>query len=178
MITKDLARKVGPRGNVVGLDLSPEMLAVAEKTLADFELKSIIQLVNGNAMALPFPDNSFDRVIIGYGLRNVTDMRQALRELYRVLKPEGKAVSLELAKPYPPIFNKLYYLYMARIVPLTGLIFTSNKEAYLYLHDSVLTYPHQYEVTHIFEQIGFEEVNCFELSWGIAAVHVGTKPYS
>lgn len=176
LITKDLATKVGPHGKVIGLDLSPEMLAIAEKNLADFTLKNIIQLMPGNAMSLPFPGETFDCVTIGYGLRNVSDLRQALRELFRVLKPGGKVVSLELAKPYPPVFNKLYHLYMATFLPLTGLIFTHQREAYHYLHRSVQNYPHQHQVTHIFTEIGFQEVNCYELSWGIAAVHVGIKP--
>ena len=176
MITKDLAAKVKPDGKVIGLDLSPEMLAVAERNLAELIQKNLVQLVQGNAMALPFPDGSFDCVTIGYGLRNVSDRRQTLRELFRVLKPGGKVVSLELAKPSLPLFNKLYHLYMATFPPLIGSLLTGNKEAYLYLHCSVMSYPHQREITRLFHEIGFRDVNCSELSWGLAAVHVGLKP--
>ncbi|NLW56576.1 MAG: bifunctional demethylmenaquinone methyltransferase/2-methoxy-6-polyprenyl-1,4-benzoquinol methylase UbiE [Firmicutes bacterium] len=176
LITKDLAARVEPLGKVVGLDLSPEMLAVAQKNLENFPHKHLIQLVQGNAMALPFPEGTFDCVTIGYGLRNVTDLRQTLRELFRVLKPGGKVVSLELAKPSPPLFNKIYHLYMATFLPFIGTILTRHKEAYLYLHRSVVSYPHQHEITRLFTEVGFHAVTCSELSWGLAAVHVGFKP--
>lgn len=176
LITKDLAKKVGPRGYVAGLDLSLPMLKIAAKNLRELSRSHRIQLVEGNAMDLPFPDNSFDRAVIGYGLRNVADMRQALRELYRVLKPGGRIVGLELGKPRYPLLNKLYALYSATFPPLVGLLLTGDKKPYLYLHRSVQAYPSPAQVSAIFGQIGFTAVQYYELSWGIATVHTGDKP--
>ncbi len=176
LITRDLAQKVGPEGRVVGLDLSPPMLKMAAKNLKDLPWSHRIQLLEGNAMDLPFSDNSFDRAVIGYGLRNVADMRQALRELYRVLKPGGRIVGLELGKPRCPLVNKVYSLYTAILPPLLGFLVTGEKEPYFYLHRSVQAYPSPAEVSAIFGQIGFTAVNCYELSLGIATVHTGHKP--
>src|SRR5690606_23749826 len=125
-ITRALAQKVGPQGFVVGLDLSPSMLKIAAKNLRDLDNPQRVQLLVGNAMDLPFPDNSFDRVVIGYGLRNGADMRRALHELYRVLQPEGRAVSLELGNPRHRLLNKLYALYSAISPPLVGLLITGE----------------------------------------------------
>jgi demethylmenaquinone methyltransferase/2-methoxy-6-polyprenyl-1,4-benzoquinol methylase len=175
-ITRALAQKVGPQGFVVGLDLSPSMLKIAAKNLRDLDNPQRVQLLVGNAMDLPFPDNSFDRVVIGYGLRNVADMRRALHELYRVLKPEGRAVSLELGKPRHRLLNKLYALYSAIFPPLVGLLITGEQEPYRYLHRSVQAYPNPAEVSATFEKIGFTAVKCYELSWGIATVHTAEKP--
>ncbi|HEY8391335.1 MAG TPA: bifunctional demethylmenaquinone methyltransferase/2-methoxy-6-polyprenyl-1,4-benzoquinol methylase UbiE [Capillibacterium sp.] len=176
LITRDLAQKVGPRGYVVGLDLSPSMLKIAAENLRELARSHRIRLVEGNAMALPFPDHSFDRAVIGYGLRNVADMRQALRELYRVLKPGGRLVGLELGKPRNPLLNKLYTLYFATFPPLVGFLMTGEKEPYLYLHRSVQAYPAPAEVSRIFGETGFTAVHYYELSWGIATVHTGEKP--
>lgn len=176
LITKDLAEKVSPAGNVVGLDLSPSMLAVAEQNLADSPWRNCIQLVEGNALSLPFADNSFDRAVIGYGLRNVSDMRQALRELFRVVKPEGKVIALELARPPYPVFKQLHYLYTALFLPLVGSFLTGNKDPYLYLYHSVQTYPHPRQVAAVFRKIGFTQVHYDQLCWGIATVHTGSKP--
>jgi demethylmenaquinone methyltransferase/2-methoxy-6-polyprenyl-1,4-benzoquinol methylase len=176
LITKDLAEKVSPDGNVVGLDLSPSMLAVADQNLADSPWRHRIRLVEGNALSLPFADNSFDRAVIGYGLRNVSDMRQALRELFRVLKPEGKAIALELATPPYPVFKQLHYLYTSLILPLVGSFLTGNKDPYLYLYRSVQVYPDPQQVAAVFREFGFTQVHFDQLCWGIATVHIGTKP--
>lgn len=176
LITKDLALKVGPQGKVVGLDLSPAMLKKAAENLRDFPWPQTIQLVEGNALALPFPDDCFDRTVIGYGLRNVADLRQALAELFRVLKPGGKVAALELAKPHSPIFNRLHALYTARYLPLVGYLITGEKEPYLYLHRSLQAYPPPEKVTQIFREIGFTKVRCSALTRGVVTVHVAVKP--
>jgi demethylmenaquinone methyltransferase / 2-methoxy-6-polyprenyl-1,4-benzoquinol methylase len=175
-ITMDLARKTGPRGKIIGLDFSENMLSVARRHLDGFDFKNNVELVCGNAMDLPFPDNTFDCAITGYGLRNVLDMKKTLLEMKRVVKPGGRVVSLELAKPYLPVFKQIYLLYMSRWVPLVGQIVAKNKEAYRYLYHSMVAYPHQNEVTRIYRELGFENPQCYELTWGIAAVHVGVKP--
>jgi demethylmenaquinone methyltransferase/2-methoxy-6-polyprenyl-1,4-benzoquinol methylase len=173
LITKDLAQKVGPQGKVIGLDLSPDMLKIAAKNLQDFPW---IELVEGNALALPFVDNDFDRAVIGYGLRNVADPRQALAELFRVLKPGGKMVALELAKPQIPVFGRLHQVYTAVCLPFVGYLFTGDKEPYRYLHRSIQSYPAPGKVTQIFKEIGFTNIGCTILCLGAVTVHVADKP--
>ncbi|NLM37596.1 MAG: bifunctional demethylmenaquinone methyltransferase/2-methoxy-6-polyprenyl-1,4-benzoquinol methylase UbiE [Firmicutes bacterium] len=173
VITKELAQKVGPRGKVIGLDLSPAMLKIAAENLQDIPW---IELVEGNALTLPFGNDEFDRAVIGYGLRNVTDPRQALAELYRVLKPGGKAVALELAKPQAPGLKRLHHFYTAVCLPLIGYLFTGDKEPYRYLHRSIQNYPAPGKVTKFFKEIGFTDICCTVLNWGVVTVHTARKP--
>lgn len=172
MITVDLANRVGQAGEVIGLDFSGEMLAIARKTPTWF---GNVSFIYGNALELPFPDNTFDCVTTGYGLRNVGALPRFLAEMKRVAKPGGRVISLELAKPYLAGFKQIYQLYLNFWVPLIGQILARNRAAYQYLRDSVVNYPHQREVTKIFREVGFEDVKCYELTWGVAAVHVGRK---
>lgn len=176
MITVDLARRTGPRGKVVGLDFSENMLEIARAYVRKTGVQDIVELVQGNAMELPFPDNTFNCATIGYGLRNVPDMKKTLAEMFRVVKPGGRVVSLEFAKPYMPVFKQIYWLYLNYWIPLMGRIILNNKQAYQYLHDSIMEYPHQDEVTKIYADMGFVHPRCYQLTWGVAAVHVGMKP--
>ena len=175
-ITLDLAERLGPSGQVVGVDFSESMLAVAAAHLRKSGLRDRVELICADAQRLPFAAASFDAVTIGYGLRNVSDMRRALLEIKRVLKPGGRVGSLELAKPYLPVFRQIYHLYMAVGVPLLGKLIAHNQDAYQYLHHSILDYPHQHEVTQIYRELGFANPQCYELTLGVASVHVATKP--
>lgn len=170
------AEKVGATGNVIGLDFCENMLQVAQKNLAKHPLGSKVKLIQGNAMDLPFPDNTFDSVTIGFALRNVPDIAISLQEMMRVVKPGGKILSLELAKPSAPIFKQLYWLYFEKIVPLFGKLKVGEDGPYSYLPYSVKIFPHQEEIRGLFSQIGLLDATCHELSGGIVAVHVGTKP--
>ncbi|HEX3044818.1 MAG TPA: class I SAM-dependent methyltransferase, partial [Bacillota bacterium] len=121
-------------------------------------------------------ENTFDCVTTGYGLRNVGELHRFLTEMKRVTKPGGRVISLELAKPYLRGFKQIYQVYLDYWVPFIGHLLTRNKAAYQYLRDSVVQYPHQREVAEVYREVGFEDVKCYELTWGIAAVHVGRKP--
>lgn len=176
MLALEQAKIVGPEGKVVGLDFCPEMLAVAKKNLERSPYGHIVELVEGDAMSLPFPDNTFDCATIGFALRNVPDFRQVLREMIRVIKPGGRVVSLELAKPRWPIFKQIYYLYFDRLVPLLGKLGVGVEGPYSYLPASLKTFPHQEELKRIFEELGLVEVSFYELTGGVVAVHAGTKP--
>ncbi len=176
MITFRLAEKVGKRGKVVGIDFSEGMLEIARKNRNHLMLKNNIELVLADALKLPFAANTFDCAVIGYGLRNVTDLRQALLEIKRVLKPGARIASLELAHPYLPIFKQLYYLYLNRFIPLIGKFLAGNKSAYQYLGETIRNYPNQRKITKIYSELGFLSPQCYELTFGIASIHVGTKP--
>ncbi|MDR1857882.1 MAG: ubiquinone/menaquinone biosynthesis methyltransferase, partial [Treponema sp.] len=96
-LTLALNKAVGEEGAVIGLDFSENMIAIAEQTFREMAIKGNVQFVRGDAMNLPFPDNSFDGAIVGWGLRNLSDLRQGIRELARVVKPGGRVVSLDMA---------------------------------------------------------------------------------
>jgi demethylmenaquinone methyltransferase/2-methoxy-6-polyprenyl-1,4-benzoquinol methylase len=176
MLTLELARAITPGGRVTGIDFSPAMLAVARQRVRESVYNSAIELLQGNAMSLPFPEASFDCATIAFALRNVPDIEGALREMLRVLRPGGRLVSLELAKPSWPFFKQLYYFYFDRLVPLLGKLGVGSEGPYSYLPHSLKIFPHQREILAIFRNLGLEETVCLELTGGIAAVHAGTKP--
>ncbi len=176
MITRDLALKAGPKGKVIGIDISANMLEIAREDTSNFKLKDNIEFHHANAMQIPFPDNTFDCVTIGYGLRNSTNPKQVLEEIKRVTKLNGRFVSLEMVKPSLPLFKQLYNFYLNNWVPLVGKIAGKNRNAYQYLHDSIVSFICQNELTQVFREIGFENIKCYELTWGIVAVHAGFKP--
>jgi demethylmenaquinone methyltransferase/2-methoxy-6-polyprenyl-1,4-benzoquinol methylase len=175
MITQAIAKRVSPQGQVIGVDFSEQMLAVAEIRLAHFKYRRNIQFILGDAMALPFPDNSFDGVTIGYGLRNVNDLRLVLKETYRVIKPGRKVISLEMGKPSWPIFKDLYYLYLDKLMPYIGGVLSHDRLSYQYLHDSIIAFPHQKEITIIYDELNFKNPRCYELTGGIVVIHTGIK---
>lgn len=176
MITMEQARTAGPTGKVVGLDFSENMLARAKENLADFELKDNITLIQGNAMALPFEDNTFDCVTVGWGLRNVPDIMTAVKEMMRVVKPGGKVVSLDMAKPEAPIIKQGYWLFFEKVIPAMGNIWAGNRNAYGYLHDSAKVFPHQKELCRMFAEAGLTETSYRNLTFGVVAVVDGRKP--
>nr|WP_049771693.1 MULTISPECIES: demethylmenaquinone methyltransferase [Thermincola] len=176
MLTLELAKAAGPVGKVVGLDFCGDMLQIAGKNITNTPYIKNIEFIQGNAMDLPFPDNYFDCATIGFGLRNVPDMRQAIREMMRVVKPGGRVVSLEFAKPTVPGFRQIYNFYFRHWVPFLGKLGVGVDGPYNYLHKSWTVFPHQKEVRDIFEEIGLSGAEYFELTGGVVAVHVGVKP--
>ncbi|BCV21428.1 bifunctional demethylmenaquinone methyltransferase/2-methoxy-6-polyprenyl-1,4-benzoquinol methylase UbiE [Moorella sp. Hama-1] len=175
MLSLELARKVAPGGRVVGLDFSPAMLQVARQRLADSHYDRSVELVEGNALELPFADNTFDCATIAFGLRNLPDVKRGLAEMQRVVRPGGRVVSLELAKPSWPFFKQVYYFYFDYLVPLLGRLGIGRDGPYSYLPRSLKGYPHQEEILQYFKDLGLVEARYYELTGGIVAVHVGIK---
>lgn len=178
MMSIELAKKVGKDGKIVGLDFCENMLAEAEHNLKMHPLGNVIQLVHGNAMEIPFSENTFDSATIGFALRNVPDIETVLQEMMRVVKPGGKVISLELAKPSALIFKQLFWFYFEKLVPILGKIKAEAKSPYSYLPYSVKIFPSQTEIKDLFIKIGMQDATYFDLTGGIVAVHVGTKPFS
>jgi len=176
MITTELAKKAGPTGRVVGLDFNENMLAIARENLKDSPYQDNIEYIQGNAMELPFPDSTFDSVTIGFGLRNVPDMRRALRELARVIKPGGRVVCLEFSKPTVPVFKQIYNFYFDKWVPFLGKLGVGLAGPYRYLHNSWKNFPHQKELREEFARQGLQEATYYELTGGVVSVHVGVRP--
>jgi demethylmenaquinone methyltransferase / 2-methoxy-6-polyprenyl-1,4-benzoquinol methylase len=175
-LSMELGTVVGEAGNVTGLDFSQNMLDVAKRSLIQSSNPCHIQFIQGDAMALPFSDNSFDGVTVGWGLRNLPDLRQGIREMARVVKPGGKVVSLDMAKPSLPVFKQAYWVYFEKLVPLMGKIWAKKASAYQYLHDSTREFPSQQKLVSIFAECGLSETRYDNLAGGVVAVVTGTKP--
>lgn len=162
-------------GHIVGLDFSQEMLNVGRQKVEKNGLDKQITLVQGNAMSLPYEDNSFDYATIGFGLRNVPDYTQVLTEMKRVVKPGGMVVCLELSKPTWQPFKGLYYFYFQNIMPLMSKLIAKKYEQYKWLPESLALFPGRKELAEVFRSIGLTRVEDHPLTGGIVALHIGIK---
>lgn len=169
-----LAEATGSTGEVIGLDFSHNMLSVAEAKNRSLQL-SQLSFIHGNAMELPFADNSFDYVTIGFGLRNVPDYMKVLKEMYRVVKPGGKVVCLETSQPTLIGFRQVYYLYFRFIMPLLGKLFAKSYQEYAWLHESAKHFPDKQKLKQMFLSAGFSRVSIKQYTGGVAAMHMGIK---
>ena len=151
-----LAEAVGPDGKVIGLDFSESMLDSGRPKVANYPT---VELIQGNAMELPFPDNSFDYVTIGFGLRNVPDYDQVLMEMNRVLKPGGMVVCLETSQTEIPVYRQLFRFYFKFIMPLFGRIFAKSYNEYSWLQESADDFPGTKQLAQLFVEAGFREVS-------------------
>lgn len=167
-----LGDATGKQGRVVGLDFSENMLSVGKQKTAAYPQ---IELIHGNAMALPFEDNSFDYVTIGFGLRNVPDYKQVLSEMYRVVKPGGMVVCLETSQPDSKLFNGLFRVYFRFVMPIFGKLFAKSYDEYSWLQESQKDFPNRQQLTVLFQQVGLKNVTSKPYSGGAAARHIGYK---
>ena len=178
--TGDLTMKfsdlVGPSGRVVLADINASMLQVGRERLTDRGYAGNIEYVQADAEHLPFPDNTFNVVSIAFGLRNVTDKDQALRDMARVLKPGGKVMVLEFSKPTNPLLSKAYDTYSFSALPLMGQLFAGDSESYRYLAESIRMRPDQDTLKGMMENAGLVNCRYYNMTGGIVALHVGTKP--
>ena len=173
--TGDLSRVLARAGaaSVIGLDFCRPMLEIARrKGAADGRS---IPFVEGDALRLPFADGAFDVVTIAFGLRNLADVEEGLRELLRILKPGGRAAVLEFSSPVVPGFRALFRFYFTRLLPRIGGWLSGSRGAYRYLPDSVSRFPDQERLAALMRGAGFEEVGYRNLTGGIAALHTGTR---
>ncbi|WP_163969859.1 demethylmenaquinone methyltransferase [Oceanobacillus halotolerans] len=169
-----LAEATGPNGKVIGLDFSENMLSVAEEKNKALDYDHL-SFIHGNAMELPFEDNTFDYVTIGFGLRNVPDYMKVLKELYRVVKDDGKVVCLETSQPTLIGYRQLYFFYFRFIMPLIGKMFAKSFQEYAWLHESAKDFPGKRELKKMFLEAGFSSVRVKSYTGGVAAMHMGYK---
>ncbi|MEK0314127.1 demethylmenaquinone methyltransferase [Cohnella sp. 56] len=162
-------------GRTVGLDFSAAMLAVGREKVKQQGLDKQIELVQGNAMELPFPDNTFDYVTIGFGLRNVPDYARVLSEMHRVVKPGGQVVCLEMSKPGWQPFKAIYYFYFKQLMPLLGKLVARKYEQYRWLPESLTDFPDLPRLAEMFREAGLRDVRAKPLAGGVAALHTGKK---
>ena len=159
---------------ITGLDLSAEMLELGRKKVEKEGLANKIELVKGDGEAISFPDNSFDAVMVAFGVRNFENLENGLREMLRVLKPGGKLVILEFSKPNWG-FKNLYNVYMGIVAPEVARWFRQNKDAYRYLNRSSNAFPDRSDFTAILNRVGFSNTECKPLSFGICCIYSGRK---
>jgi demethylmenaquinone methyltransferase/2-methoxy-6-polyprenyl-1,4-benzoquinol methylase len=173
-LSKLLAEKVGEKGQVWMTDINASMLAAGRNQLIDQGLINNLYYARANAESLPFADNSFDCVTIGFGLRNVTDKAKALASMFRVLKPAGRLVILEFSKPVS--WLQLFYdSYSFNVIPKLGEWLAQDKESYQYLVESIRMHPNQETLKSLMEQAGFEQCEYYNCCGGIVAIHRGWK---
>lgn len=169
------AEAVGEQGLVVLSDINAAMLARGRDRIIDAGLSARVQSAQINAEALPFPDQSFDRVTIAFGLRNVTDQAKALAEMQRVLKIGGAALVLEFSEVRDPLLKPLYDLYSFSVLPRMGRLVAQDAGSYQYLAESIRKHPNQETLAAMMGTAGFERVSVHNLLRGIVAIHTGWK---
>lgn len=171
--TGDLSQTLFERTNarVVATDFCRPMLNIAAGKVA-----RSISLVEGDALSLPFQDGTFDAVTIAFGLRNLADVNGGLRELLRILKPNGWVAVLEFSRPSNAAMRSVFGLYFRKILPLMGGLVSGSLSAYTYLPDSVSRFPDQEQLEGVMREVGFAQVSFQNLTGGIAALHLGQRP--
>ena len=177
--TGDLAEKmshlVGKTGHVVLSDINIDMLSLGRDRMIDKGLVNNVTSIQADAEDLPFPTAHFDRVIMSFGLRNVTDKQKALDSIYRVLVPGGRLLVLEFSKPVLPGLKPLYDWYSFKVLPLMGKVIAQDEASYQYLAESIRKHPDQATLKSMMQQSGFDKVDVYNLSGGIVALHIGVK---
>ena len=178
--TGDIAFALARCGSpVIGLDFSAPMLAVAERKLkaqvVENPARTNPQFLQGDAQQIPFPDNSFDIVTVGYGLRNLPSWERGLEEMWRVAKPGARLLVLDFGKPDHLLWRRLYFAYLRRVVPLFGKLFCGDAQTHAYILESLKHYPAQRGVLAKMEQMNCGDVRIINLIGGVMSINYGTK---
>jgi demethylmenaquinone methyltransferase/2-methoxy-6-polyprenyl-1,4-benzoquinol methylase len=169
------ADAVGDSGRVILSDINESMLSVGRDRLIDKGYLQNVQFAILNGEQLPFRDNKFDLISIGFGLRNFTDKEKALKAIYQCLKPGGRLLVLEFSKPVSPVLAKIYDAYSFSVIPKIGKLVADDAESYQYLAESIRKHPDQETLKLMMVEAGFEDCEYFNMTGGIVAVHRGFK---
>lgn len=162
-------------GEIYVTDINAAMLKKGRDRLIDEGQLKHSKFVIGNAEILPYPDNFFDCILIGFGLRNVTDKDAALRSMFRVCKPGGRVLILEFSKVDSKLINTIYNWYSFNILPKMGKLVANDEKSYQYLAESIRMHPPQEELKKMIEQAGFEDCTYHNLTGGLVALHLAYK---
>jgi demethylmenaquinone methyltransferase/2-methoxy-6-polyprenyl-1,4-benzoquinol methylase len=173
-LVKLMAPRVGADGMIVHSDINAAMLDVGRRQLLDRGLIRNVRFAQINAEHLPFPERSFDRVTMAFGLRNVTDKQQVLNEVARVLRPGGQVLVLEFSRPVRPL-RRAYDFYSFNVLPKIGQLVANDAPSYRYLAESIRMHPDQETLRGMMEQAGLERCDYHNLTGGIVAVHRGYR---
>ena len=160
---------------IIGVDISEGMLEVGRKKMSDRGLNKIIEMRNGDSENLPFSDNNFDAVTVGFGVRNFENLTKGLLEIYRVMRPGAILVVLEFSRPKRFPFKQLYNFYFKIILPKIGRWISRDKAAYTYLPESVEAFPDGDDFINILNSTGFKNTACKPLTFGISSIYTAQK---
>lgn len=160
---------------IIGLDLSPGMLEIGKKKVAKKNLSDKIDMVLGDSEKLPFKDNSFDAITVGFGVRNFENLEKGLSEILRVLKPKGSFVVLETSQPSNLIVKQGFLFYSKYIIPNVGKLFSKDKKAYAYLPESAAAFPYGNAFNNILLKTGFNSSKVLPQTFGIATIYHALK---
>ena len=160
----------------VGVDLLPEMIALGQKKNRAKGTGEVVTLLRADAVNLPFPQDSFACATAGFSLRNMPDLRQAISEMVRVVRPGGRVTTLELTPMGHGVKSSLFRLYFHRLVPIIGQLVTGDRTAYSYLPQSVDYFLESERLAGLFRELGLVDVSFQKLGFGTVAIHQGTKP--
>ncbi len=170
-----MAPLVTESGHITLSDINASMLHEGKNRLIDKGIIGNIDIVLANAESLPFPDNHFDRIIMGFGLRNVTHKDKALQSIYRTLKPGGRMIILEFSHPTNALFSKIYDAYSFHVLPKLGSLIAKDSASYQYLAESIRMHPNQETLKGMILQAGFDKCEIHNLTGGVVAIHKGIK---
>ena len=176
--TADLAIKIVEKledSRVTGIDISENMLNIGSAKVVKKNLSDRIELKSGDAENIPFNDQTFDAATVAFGVRNFENLNQGLAEMFRILKPDGKVAILEFSMPERKTFLILYKFYFRIILPFLGKMISKNFYAYRYLPNSVNDFPDAPTFQQILQQIGFKDVKCKKLTYGICYLFTGIR---
>ena len=160
---------------VIGVDISAGMLKYGNEKIVKLGLQHKIELILGDSEKLPFDDNTFDAITVSFGVRNFENLEKGLIDMFRVLKPGGKALVLEFSKPRSFPMKQLYNFYFKNILPVLGKMFSKDNTAYTYLPESVNAFPDGEDFLKVFENSGFKKTKCIPLTFGISSIYIGEK---
>ncbi len=160
---------------ITAIDISQNMLDIAVQKAEKAGLSSRVKFMKADSLCMPFEDDMFDAVTVGFGVRNFVDIPKGLTEIRRVLKPGGRLVVLELSEPPNPVVKAGYSFYFHKVLPFFGRIVSKDKEAYTYLPNSVDNFPYGERFVSIMNDCGYRNTSLKWLSLGIAAIYVGEK---
>jgi demethylmenaquinone methyltransferase/2-methoxy-6-polyprenyl-1,4-benzoquinol methylase len=169
------AKDIGTAGGVIVYDINRAMIQAGLHKVALKDIAHSIGYVQGNAETISFPDMQFDATMVGFGIRNVTNMRKGFEEMFRVLKPGGKMMCLEFSKPTFAPFRWLYDIYSFYIMPFLGELIAGSRKAYTHLPESIRMFPLPDELSYMLTKIGFSQVSYRNLTNGIAVIHLAVK---
>ncbi len=169
------ARRTGTAGRVVIYDINRAMIQAGRHKIDPFPELSAISYVQGNAEAITFPDDTFDCAMVGFGIRNVTHLRQGFSEMIRVLKPGGRLLCLEFSRPINPLFRGLYDFYSFNVMPLLGQMLAGSAESYACLPETIRMFPLPDELSAMLRGLGLTKVRWRAMTNGISVAHIGIK---
>jgi len=168
------ALKINPE-KIVGVDISEGMLSFGQEKIRKMGLEKTIQLQKGDSEKLPFSDNSFDAVIVSFGVRNFENLQKGLSDMFRVTKPGGYCLVLEFSNPRNFPMKQLYTFYSKYCLPFLGKMISKDPSAYTYLPESVKAFPDGPEFIQIFKSVGYSETNWIPMTGGICSIYIGQK---